>query len=165
MSLSANAKNPARMRYLLVGSLALNFALVGAAGSVAYERTSANPVPLQPVIGIKHTIGQRMDLMVASLPPSDAKVMRAVLRADASQLAAAETQLRLSQETVRSSLRAEPFNPAAVRQALAETDAARDRFFQLVHNVIASATVQMSPEGRQTIADWPVRRRNAVVTQ
>jgi uncharacterized membrane protein len=165
MSLSAKAKSFASMRYLLLGSLALNLALVGAAGAVAFEHSSAKSVPLQPVIGLKHTIAQRMDRIIRILPPDDAKVMRAVLRADAKQLVAAEAQVRLSQETVRSRLRAEPFDPAAVRQALAETSAAHDHFLELVHNVIASATTQMSPAGRETLADWPTRRRNVVVTQ
>jgi uncharacterized membrane protein len=151
------------MRYLLVGSLALNLVFVGAVGAVAFQHSSE--VPLQPVIGIKHTMAQRMELLVASLPASDAKVMRAVLREDAAQLAAAEAQLRLSREAVRSKMRAEPYDPSAVREALAETSAARDHFFQLLHDAIASATAQMSPVGRQTLADWPVRRRNVVVTQ
>jgi uncharacterized membrane protein len=163
MSFSANAKSSARMRYLLLGSLALNLAFVGAAGAVAYQRSST--VPLQPVIGIKYGAAQWMDRIVANLPANDAKVMRAVLRADAAQLAAAEAQLRLSRETVRSKLRAEPYDPAAVRQALAETSAARDHFFQLLHDAIASATAQMSPAGREMLADWPLRRRNAVVMQ
>jgi uncharacterized membrane protein len=151
------------MRYLLLGSLALNLAFVGAAGAVAFAHSST--VPLQPVMGIKHSVAQRMDFIIASLPPNDAKVMRTVLRADAPQLVAAEAELRLSRETVRSKLRAEPYDPMAVRTALAETTAARDHFFQLLHDAIASATMQMSPAGRQTLADWPVRRRTAVVTQ
>jgi uncharacterized membrane protein len=163
MSFSGNAKSYAYMRYLLLGSLALNLAFVGAAGAVAFRHSSQ--VPLQPVIGMNHGIAQRMDRIVANLPADDAKIMRAVLRADAMQLAAAEAQVRMSQETVRSKLRAEPYDPAAVREALAQTSAARDHFFQLVEDVIASATAQMSPAGRETLADWSVRRRNAVVTQ
>lgn len=163
MSLSANAKSSAHVRYLLVGSLALNLAFVGAAGAVAYRHVSA--VPMQPVIGLNHSVTQRMDQMVAILPADDAKVMRAVLRTDAAQLAAAETQMRVSHETLRNKLRAEPYDPAAVREALAETSAARDRFFQLLEDVITSATAQMSLAGRQTLANWPPRPRTALVTQ
>lgn len=163
MSLSASANSAARMRYLLAGSLVLNLAFVGAAGAMAIQHSTT--VPLEPVIGIKHTVAQRMDLMVSQLPADDAKVMRTVLRADATQLAEAEVQVRLSRETVRTKLRAEPYDPAAVREALSEASAARDHFFQLLEDVIANATAQMSPAGRQTLADWPVRRREAVVTQ
>lgn len=163
MSLSVNAKSAAGARYLLLGSLALNIVFVGAAGAVALQHST--PVPLQPVVGIKHSMAQRLNLVIASLPASDARVMRTALRADAKKLAAAEVELRLSREAVRNTLRAEPFDPAAVRQALAETSAARDHFFQLLQDALASATAQMSPAGRQTLADWPIRRGNAVLTQ
>lgn len=86
-------------------------------------------------------------------------------RAEAVKLAEAEAQVRLSEETVRDSLRAQPFDPAAVRSAMAETTSARDSFYQLVHNVVAAATTQMSPAGRETLADWPQRRDRAVITQ
>ena len=163
MSLSGNARSSMRMRYLLVGSLALNLAFVGAAGAVAFQRSTT--VPLQPVIGINHTVAQRMDVIIANLPADDAKVMRAVLRVDAAKLVAAEAQMRLSRETVRTKLRADPYDPAAVRVALTEASTARDHFFQLLEDVIADATAQMSPAGRATLADWPVRHRNTVVTQ
>lgn len=161
--MSLNAKSSVRMRYLLIGSLALNLAFVGAAGAVAIQRSST--VPLRPVIGINHTMAQRMDLIIATLPADDARIMRAVLRAHASQLAAAEAQVRLSREAVRSKMRAEPYDPVAMREALAEASTARDHFFQLLEDDIASATAQMSPVGRATLADWPDRRRDPVVTQ
>jgi uncharacterized membrane protein len=163
MSLSGDAKSSSRGRYLLLGSLMLNLAFVGAAGAVALQRASA--VPLQPVVGIKHGIDHRFARIAASLPENDAKIMRAEFRAEAVKLAAAETQVRLSEVAVRDSLRAQPFDPAAVRTAMAETSAARDQFSQLVHDAVATATAKMSPAGRETLADWPTRRRKAVITQ
>lgn len=164
MSMSANAKNSSRGRYLLLGSLTLNLLFAGVAGAVALQHTRA-PAPLQPVAGIKHGIEYKFNRIVATLPPADAKIMREQFRAEAVKLIAAEAELRLSEEAVRDSLRAQPFDPSAVRTAMAETNAARDSFYQLLHNVVASATVQMSAAGRETLADWRQKRDQAVITQ
>jgi uncharacterized membrane protein len=163
MSISANAGSAGRTRYLLLGSLALNLFFIGAGGAVALQHSSSPP--LQPVVGIRNNMAQRLDAVIASLPADDAKIMRAELKTDAAQLAQAETDLRLAKETVRSKLRAEPYDPAAGRKALAQTSVARERFFQVLHDAVASATAKMSPAGRQALADWPVGHRNVVVAR
>jgi uncharacterized membrane protein len=165
MSLGPKAESSGRARYLLLGSLTLNLIFAGAAGAMAVQHSTA-PTPLQPVVGIKHGFEQHFDRIAATLPPDDARIMRSEFRAEAVKLAAAQAQIRLSQEAVRNSLRAQPFDPAAVRTAMAETNAARDDFFQLVHDVVAAATTKMSPAGRETLADWPQRRdKTTVITQ
>lgn len=163
MSISADKTNSSRGRYFLLGSLTLNLVLAGAVGATALQHSRA--APLQPVTGIKHGVQYKFNRIAATLPPADAKIMRIKFRAEAVKLAEAEAQVRLSEEAVRDSLRAQPFNPAAVRTAMAETSAARDSFYQLVHNVVAAATTQMSPAGRETLADWPSRRSNTVIAQ
>jgi uncharacterized membrane protein len=164
MSLLTTIKGAARVHHLLLGSLTLNLVLVGAAGAVAYQHSSA-PVALKPVAGIKRGIENHLDRIAASLPAADATIMRAVLRTDSVKLAAAETEVRLSEEAVRNSLRADPFDPAAVRTAMAETNQARDHYFQLIHEAVATATAKMSPIGRRALADWPTRRDHVVITQ
>jgi hypothetical protein len=163
MSLSANRKISTRGGYLLLGSLTLNLLLAGAVGLMASQHSTA--APLQPVAGIKRGIEQRFDRIAASLPVDDARIMRTEFRSQAVRIATAEAELRLSEEAVRNSLRAQPFDPAAVRAAMAESSAARDRFDELVHDALADATEKMSPAGRETLADWPTRRANAVITQ
>lgn len=164
MSVSAKGTNSSRGRYLLLGSLALNLLFAGGAGAVALQHSHA-AAPLQPVAGIKHGVEYKFNRIVATLPPADARIMRKQFRAEAIKLAEAEAQVRISEEAIRDSLRAQPFDPAAVRNAMAETSAARDSFYQLVHNVVAAATEQMSPAGRETLADWPQRRDRTVITQ
>ena len=164
MALLTNLKGAARVHHLLLGSLMLNLVLVGAAGAVAYRHSSAAAAAPRPIAGIKRGIESHLNQIAASLPADDAKIMRAELRADAVKLASAETEVRLSEEAVRNSLRAEPFDPAAVRSAMAETNQARDHFFKLVHEAVATATAKMSPGGRRAIADWPTRRANRIVT-
>jgi uncharacterized membrane protein len=162
MSLSSSAQG-GRLRYLLLGSLMLNLLFAGAAGAVALQRSRA--VALQPVAGIRHSIANRIDRIAANLPASDAAIMRSEFRAEAAQLAAAETEVRLAQEAVRERMRAQPFDAAAVRAAMAQISLAREHFYHLVHEVVADATAKMSPAGRKTLADWPMRRRDAAVAQ
>jgi uncharacterized membrane protein len=163
MSLSANAKNSNRGRYLLLASLTVNLLLAGAVSTMALQHSTA--APLQPVAGIKRGVEQHFDQIAASMPADDARIMRAEFRLQAVKIAGAEAELRLSEEAVRESLRAQPFDPAAVRAAMAELNAARQRFNELVHDAVADATAKMSPAGRETLADWPTRRANAVIAQ
>jgi len=159
-----DASGGTRARYLLLGSLTLNFVFAGAAGALALQHATKLP-PLQPVVGMNRGVEQRFDRIAAALPGNDANILRTEFHTQAIQLATAETQVRLSEQTVRDSLRAQPFDPAAVRTAMAESSQAKDRFFQLVHETVASATAKMSPAGRQALADWRKRRIAGVVTQ
>jgi uncharacterized membrane protein len=159
MSILPKMEGGVRMRWLLLGSLALNLFFVGAAGAVAFRYTS--PVPLATVARIDHSLPSRFDRIATSLPPADAAVMRAQLHDDAEKVATAQADLRLSQEDVRKSLRTEPFDSDAVRTAMAENRAARDNFDQVLHTMIASAAAKMSVVGRSKLADWPAERENA----
>jgi hypothetical protein len=152
--------------YLLVASLALNLAFAGLAGAMALGHAHKAPAPLKPVAGMRHGMQFHLDRIAASLPPSDAQILHEEVNAQAVKLAAAEAEIRLSKEAVRDSLRAEPFDPRAVRAAMADTSTARDHLFRLLHNAFAVATARMSAAGRQRLADWPANRHdNTVVTQ
>src|SRR5271156_7220764 len=135
-------KDGGRLRWLLLGSLALNLFFVGAAGAVALRYSS--PVPLTTVAHIDHSLIARFNRIAASLPPADGQVMRAQLRGEAQKVASAQADLRLSQDDMRKSLRAEPFDPEAMRVAIAEKRTARGNFDQVLHDKIASAAAKMS---------------------
>ena len=156
MSVSPLAFTVGRMRWLLLGSLTLNLIFAGAA-TMSFTRHSA-AVPLEPVSHLTRGAETRLDRMATTLPEPDAQIMRSFIRAQAAKVVAAQANLRLSQEDLRTSLRAEPFNPAAVRAAMAQTSAARDNFDQVLQDVIASAAAKMSPMGRSKLADWPPPR-------
>ena len=156
MSILPSIEGGARIRWLFLGSLALNLFFMGAAGAVALRYTS--PVPLATVARIDHNVASRLDRIATSLPPADADVMRAQLRNDAERVAAAQADLRLSQDAVRKSLRAEPFDPAATRLAMADNRTARDNFDQVLHDTIAAAAAKMSAVGRNKLAEWPSER-------
>ena len=167
MSVSPQILDPGTMRWLLPVSLTLNLVFAGAAGASFLRHSAA--VPLEPVTHMTRGAEQRLDRIATSLPAPDAQIMRSAIRADAAKVVAAQASLRLSQEDVRNSLRAEPFDPAAVRAAMAETSAARGNYDQILQNVITSAATKMSPVGRSKLADWPPPRppqhRDQVITQ
>lgn len=152
-----------RVRWVLLGSLALNLFFVGAAGAVALRYSST--VPLSTVARIDHDAARRLDRLAQTMPSTDAQLIRAELRVDAVQIAAAQADLRLSQERFRDTLRAEPFDLSAMRVALGQVQTARDKFDLVLHNVIATAAANMSVVGRNKLADWPASRTKAEVIQ
>ena len=133
-----------------------NLIFAGAAGASFIRHSGA--VSLEPVTHMSRGAENRLDRIATTLPEPDAQIMRSFIRAEAAKVVAAQANLRLSQEDLRTSLRAEPFNPAAVRAAMAETSAARDNFDQVLQDVIASAAAKMSQAGRSKLADWPPPR-------
>jgi uncharacterized membrane protein len=158
MSILPRTDGGAHLRWLLLGSLALNLLFVGAAGAVAFRYSS--PVPLTTVARIDHGLVGRLDRVAATLPPADADIMRAQLRDDAVTIASAQADLRLSQDDVRKSLRAQPFDPDAMRSAMAANRAAHENFDQVIHDMIATAVGKMSVVGRTKLAEWPAEREN-----
>jgi uncharacterized membrane protein len=159
MSILPGSEGGNHVRWLLLGSVALNLFFVGAAGAVAFRYSG--PVPLTNIARIDHSLASRLDRIAASLPLPDAEVMRAQLRAEAEKVATAQADLRLSQEAVRKSLRAQPFDPEAMRAAMADNRTARENFDQVLHDMVASAAANMSVVGRNKLADWPAERDNA----
>jgi len=163
MSITANLEGGARVRLLLFGSLALNLLFVGAAGAMAIGRSTS--APLATVARIDHSLAGRVDRIAAKLPPADAELLRAELRTEAVKVAAAQADLRLAQEDVRKSLRAQPFDADAMRAAMAESRAAHDNVDRVIHDVIAATAPKMSVVGRLKLADWRNERQNAVASR
>jgi uncharacterized membrane protein len=158
MSILPSTEGGPHWRWLLLGSLALNLFFVGAAGAVAIR--FAGPVPLAPVARIDHSLAGRLDRIAAKLPPADAGVLRAQLHAEEVKVATAEADLRLAQEDVRKTLRAQPFDAQAMRTAMMASRVAHDNFDQVLHDTIAAAATKMSVVGRTTLADWRTEHQN-----
>ncbi len=158
MSILPSTDGGPHWRWLLLGSLALNLFFVGAAGAVAIR--FSGPVPLAPVARIDHSLAGRLDRIATKLPPADARVLRAQLRDEEVKVATAEADLRLAQEEVRKTLRAQPFDAGAMRAAMAASRVAHDNFDQVLHDTIAAAAARMSVVGRTTLADWRTEHRN-----
>ena len=162
MSIIPSIEGGSHWRWWLLGSLALNLFFVGATGAVAIRYSG--PVPLATVARIDHSLAGRVDRMAAKLPPPDAQVLRAQLRSEAVKVAAAQADLRLAQEDVRKSLRAQPFDADAMRAAMTESQAAHDNVDRVIHDMISATAPKMSVVGRLKLADWRVEQ-SAVVAR
>lgn len=163
MSFIPSTEGGTRIRWLLLGSLTLNLFFAGAAGAVAIRYTG--PAPLATVTRIDHSLAARLDRIAATLPPADAEVLRAQLHSEAEKVAAVQADLRLSQEDVRKSLRAQPFDLDAMRSAMSESSAGHDNFDQVIHDMIAAAATKMSLVGRTKLADWRTERERVRALQ
>jgi uncharacterized membrane protein len=120
--LSASVSENRNSRLLLLVSLALNLFFVGAIGTLLVRHYLAPPA----TVPIDRSVAARIERLAATLPPSDADILRAEFRSDKAPVEAVE---------------------ALYRQALQE--------------LIAAAAGKMSKSGREKIADWPPRQRNA----
>jgi uncharacterized membrane protein len=161
-SLMPSIESVTRAPWLLPVSLALNLFLVGAAGAVAIR--SSGTVPLSNVARIDANAMDRVSRMASSLPINDAQVMRQQLRHDAVKVAAAQTDLRLAQEQVRATLRAQPFDLDAMRAAMTQVQATREKYHTILQDMFAVAAVKMSEVGRNKLADWTGARSAGAMT-
>lgn len=142
-------RSPTRPRWLLLGSLALNLFFIGIAGSIAV-RQWIEPPPAT----LDRSDAARIGRIAATLPPDDAERLRTQFAQQRQAVEAARETIRRKQDDIRAALRAEPFDVAAMRAAMTETRAARETFYQTLQSVVATAASQMTPAGRNKLADW-----------
>jgi uncharacterized membrane protein len=140
-------------RWLLLGSLALNLFFVGV--------TVAMAVRAPPPRAWDRNVFVRVDHIAATLPQADAAVLKAQIQAAHEAIATAQRDYRAAQDTIRATLRDDPFNAAAMRETMAKTRAARQNFDQTIQGAFATAAAEMSPAGRHALADWPPGRKSA----
>jgi uncharacterized membrane protein len=144
-----------RSRRILLASLALNLFFVGAWAALEWRHH----------FGARHggapgTPETRIERLASALPAADAEKLRNEFRARREKIEAATAAYRLAQGRMRAALRAEPFNPDALRTAMADARTARLQLDEALQDVIAAASAQMAPEGRRKLADWTPYRRS-----
>lgn len=140
-------------RWLLLGSLALNLFFIG----VALAMTIRTPAPP----AWDRNVFVRVERIATTLPPSDAELLRGQIKANREAIEDTQTKYRTAQDSIRATLRQDPFDPAAMRAAMAKTRAARQNFDQVIQGVFATTAAQMSAAGRHALADWPPGRNSA----
>ncbi len=149
----APAKSRNSSRWLLLGSLALNLFFVGIAIAMAIR----GPPPRS----WDRDIFVRVERLAATLPPADAGLLRADINASRDAIDAAQVKYYASREAIRDTLQQDPFEPTALRAAMATTRATRQAYDLVVQDVFAGAATKMSPAGRKLLADWPPGRKPA----
>ncbi len=153
MSIAQTMSPPAaRPRWLLLGSLALNLFFIGLAIAFAIREPASTSTYDRDVF-------VRIGRLASSLPPADASVLRTEIESNRPAVQEAQRGHRAAQNVIRDALRQDPFDPQAMRTAMAQTRAARQTFDQVIQGVIASAATKMSQAGRNALADWPPGRR------
>jgi len=140
-------------RWLLLGSLALNLFFVGVAVAMAIRA----PAPSY----WDRDVFVRVERLAATLPPADADLVRGAMNANRDVIGAAQSKFHDAREQIHTVLRKEPFDPEALRAAMAESRAARGAFDQLVQGIFANTAGQLSGAGRHALADWPPRRNSS----
>jgi uncharacterized membrane protein len=138
-------------RWLLLGSLALNLFFVGVAVAMAVR------APAPPAWD--RNVFVRVEHIADTLPPSDADLLRGQITANRQLIDEAQTKYHTAQDSIHAALRRQPFDAGALRAAMAQTRAARQSFDQVIQGVFAFSAAQMSPAGRQALADWPPNRK------
>jgi uncharacterized membrane protein len=139
-------------RWLLLGSLALNLFFVGVAFAVAI-RPTVSPA-------WDRNVFVRVERVAATLPPSDADLLRGQINANRELIEDAQSKYRAAQDTIRETLRQDPIDPAAMRAAMTKTRTARQAFDQTIQGVFATVASQMSSAGRHALADWPLGQKS-----
>ena len=137
----------ARWRWGLGASIALNLFLVAliATDLLSHRHGGRRMAPTM-----------RIDSLAATLPTPDGDKLRAALQAR-NDIGVALDEFRAAQDKVRNILRTEPFDQAALKQAMTEVQARHQVVEAAIHDLIAGVAGQMSAEGRAKLADWPRR--------
>jgi uncharacterized membrane protein len=140
-------------RWLLLGSLALNLFFVGVAVAMAIRAPA--PPRWDPNVFV------RVDRLAASLPQADGDIVRTAMQANHAAIDDAQSNYVAARDSIRATLRQDPFKEEDMRTAMARTRAARQNFDTVIQGVFADAAAKMSPAGRHALADWrPSRTPN-----
>lgn len=140
-------------RIVLVASLMLNLFLVALIGGHWLRRginvIDANEPPLARALAAAE----------ANLSRSDATAFDAVMRQGAPHYADAAQQFEQARRDLGSRIMAEPYDPAAVRQAFVTWKTSWNRFVDAISDTLVEALSKVSPEGRRKLI---AARREAV---
>jgi uncharacterized membrane protein len=137
-------------RALLFGSVALNLFFVG----ITVALLVRSPAPTPP-----RNVATRIEQLAQTLPPDDGAKLRGAYLREHTDVNAARAAYEKARDGIRAELRREPFDAAAMADAMSKTRAARQQFDLTLQGMIAAAAAEMSPAGRQAMADWPSSRR------
>ncbi len=143
-------------RWVLLASLTLNLFFVGTIGALVirhYVTPLQFTAPDRP-----RTAAARIERLAAALPAPDAEKLRAAFHAREAAAEGDRDTLNRAVERIQAALRAEPFDVALLRAAMTEARAARPLYEETMQDILVTAAVAMSQEGRTRLADWPTAR-------
>ena len=131
-------------RALLFGSLALNLFFIGVTAALLVRSPTLPP----------RDVATRIEQLAQSLPSADGDKLRGNFAAQRTAVEAARADYDRARDGIRAVLRREPFDNAAMADAMGKSRAARQQFDLALQGMTAKAADEMSPAGRKAMADW-----------
>jgi len=150
-------------RWLLLTSLALNLFFIGVGGALLVQSYGSG-APAPATVSDRSVAG-RIERIAVTLPREDAVRLRSAYQASRAEIDGARAAYRDRQDAMRAMLRAQPFDLDALKTAMVEMRAARQTFDRRIHGFFAQLASEMSPAGRQKLADRPSSRRDTAKGQ
>jgi uncharacterized membrane protein len=140
----AASPHPSRwLKPALIVSVALNLAVVG--------------LVLGAWLGDGHRGGMPRDMSFGpfseALSDQDLRALRKALMTRAGEFSSSRKAARAEFEVLLTALRADPFDPAAMKSALSAIETRNAERLQLGRSLIETRLIEMSPEDRQAFAD------------
>jgi len=146
MTTTTVARPGGRTRVFLALSLALNLFLAGM--MIAWHMRPPPPPPPGP------WFERMIQRMSAALPPADRDILQTSYQARKGELDRMDKDVQAARERVGAAMRAQPYDPVALEQAMAEARDVREPVVETIEQAVAEAASKMSPEGRMKLADW-----------
>lgn len=146
MTTIAVARPRSRTKIFLILSLALNLFLGGM--MIAWHMRPPPPPPPGP------WFERMIQRMSKDLSPADRDILQASYQARRPELDRMDKEVQAARERVGAAMRAQPYDPVALEQAMAQARDAREPVVESVEQAVAEAAAKMSPEGRMKLADW-----------
>lgn len=133
-------------RIVLPASVILNLFLLAIIGGHMWRVHSRGEIP-----GSGMALARALTRVEAILPAKDSAAFSQVIRRDAPHFTASVLQLRQARQALDRQISADPFDPAAARQALSATQTAWSHFLDDFGGTLVDALSQVSPEGRRKL--------------
>jgi uncharacterized membrane protein len=92
--------------------------------------------------------------MARRLPVHERNKYMAVIDGYRPEMASAERQMRDARAKVRDALAADPFDPQALNDALANVRESFTNVQKVFHSALAAAAAALDPDGRKQLARW-----------
>ena len=132
-------------RALLFGSLALNLFFIGVTAALLVRTPTAPP----------RNVAARIERLAQNLPAADSDTLRGNFTTQRTAIEAARGRYDDARDGIREVLRREPFDAAAMQDAINKARTARQDYDQILQAMLAKAAGEMSASGRKAMAEWP----------
>ena len=151
-----HSKQPIWRQYLMPVSLLLNAFLAALILGHVWRGISQNTEGETPLI-------RALSNAESALSPADAAQFRTVMTNDAPRFLPAGKRLEEAREVLKNAIAASPYDPPAVRAALAAWQARWNDFVGAFRDPLTDALGAISPDGRRRLID--ARQKTAFIRQ